>query len=112
MLNTAALQRGHREDSSPSEQSGSGLRIVGYAKRFEGDCPLLSRRPGSTQCRRCGKPWCAAPRGTDAPTLVLDPVWISQKRARQMVSAALPDLLAWNRSEEHTSELQSLRHLV
>src|ERR1035438_1792586 len=93
MLNTAALQRGHREDSSPSEQSGSGLRIVGYAKRFEGDCPLLSRRPGSTQCRRCGKPWCAAPRGTDAPTLVLD--LFGFRRSELAKWSALPCLIFW-----------------
>ena len=73
-----------------------GNNSCAVPKRFEGDGPLLSRRPGGTQCGRCGKPWCVAPRGTDASTLVPHPVWISQKRTRQVVGAALPDLLAWN----------------
>src|ERR1035438_10574417 len=49
------------------------------------------------------------PRSTLFPYTTL---FRSDFRRRVVSGAVLGDCCSWNRSEEHTSELQSLRHLV
>src|SRR5258705_1795354 len=48
-----------------------------------------------------------------APTLKVDDPWRSTQFSQAFqIFAGSPDSPPWVRSEEHTSELQSLRHLV